>query len=81
MTANTNGPTSEQVNGLVSAQATQKVIEQTNEQPNTDIKLNVDAMRLGPTELCYKLIGECYADGMMEGEAMYLRKEQSFNLV
>jgi hypothetical protein len=36
----------------------------------------------GPQAVCYKLICECYVDGMMEGEALDLGKnEQYFKLV
>jgi hypothetical protein len=50
----------------------------TNAQPYSDTVF----VAVGPPELCYKLVGECYVDGYMDGEAIDLGKEgETFKLV
>lgn len=48
---------------------------------SSEAKSNV-AFEFGPRALCYKLICECYVDGMMDGEAFDRKTgEQFFKLV
>jgi hypothetical protein len=49
---------------------------------NTDAMLTLGAATVGPLELCFELIGECYVDGQMDGEVIRLQKdEQRFKIV
>jgi hypothetical protein len=49
---------------------------------NTDSMLALGAATVGPPELCFELIGECYVDGQMDGEVIRLQKdEQRFKIV
>ncbi|OCK77574.1 HET-domain-containing protein [Lepidopterella palustris CBS 459.81] len=65
-----------------SRKPTISVSEQSTEVPKPNVN-TTSAVPVGPpAEMCYKLIGECYVDGMMDGEAIDLKiKDQFFKLV
>jgi len=62
--------------------ADQGASETTKGKANIDVGFVSKPVIFGPPELCYKLIGECYVDGLMDGQAVDLvKEEQSFKII
>jgi hypothetical protein len=78
----TQPPSGPSTSTQISTNGEPEISVTTHDKVDIDTEGNVHAVALGPPELCYKLVGTCYVDGLMDGEALSLGKEtQSFKLV